>query len=262
MNTPQSSFSVNVDVTNPGQFFACCGLLELAHRLWPGAEGWFGEGSFSLATLGKQNILPMDLLDLLIRCDVDLASERASDPKTAPLELGPPISMRLDWWLKDDGKPNLFKTWAANASAQQMFCKWRRPLKENLATFAADTEHLLAVTTRQQGSYGFDSELGWDALNVGFSLNEHAGLKQLPTHPAVELLGAIGLQRFFPVFKEKEQVVEYVTWRAPLNASVACVAAVGRLSVVTMQRLRTRFVFRGSFKGLDQAINVQGDMYE
>ena len=32
---------VNVDPTNPGQFFACCGLLELADRLWPGAEGWF-----------------------------------------------------------------------------------------------------------------------------------------------------------------------------------------------------------------------------
>ena len=32
---------ITVDPTNPGQFFACCGLLELADRLWPGAEGWF-----------------------------------------------------------------------------------------------------------------------------------------------------------------------------------------------------------------------------
>jgi CRISPR-associated protein Csx14 len=40
---------VNVDVTNPGQFFACCGLLELADRLWPGAEGWFGDGVFWIA---------------------------------------------------------------------------------------------------------------------------------------------------------------------------------------------------------------------
>ena len=32
---------VRVDPTNPGQFFACCGLLELADRLWDGAEGWF-----------------------------------------------------------------------------------------------------------------------------------------------------------------------------------------------------------------------------
>jgi CRISPR-associated protein Csx14 len=29
--------------TNPGQFFACCGLLELADRLWNGAEGSFTE---------------------------------------------------------------------------------------------------------------------------------------------------------------------------------------------------------------------------
>jgi CRISPR-associated protein Csb3 len=29
---------IPVDLTNPGQFFACCGLLELANRLWPGAE--------------------------------------------------------------------------------------------------------------------------------------------------------------------------------------------------------------------------------
>jgi len=44
MNIP-ASFAVQVDAMNPGQFFACCGLLELAHRLWPGAEGWFDEGN-------------------------------------------------------------------------------------------------------------------------------------------------------------------------------------------------------------------------
>ena len=38
---PDASITVAVDPTNPGQFFACCGLLELADRLWPGAEGWF-----------------------------------------------------------------------------------------------------------------------------------------------------------------------------------------------------------------------------
>ena len=41
MSKPEPSIRVNVDVTNPGQFFACRGLLELADRLWPGAEGWF-----------------------------------------------------------------------------------------------------------------------------------------------------------------------------------------------------------------------------
>jgi hypothetical protein len=46
---------VAVDPTNPGQFFACCGLLELADRLWPGAEGWFDldQMAFCLASLGE-----------------------------------------------------------------------------------------------------------------------------------------------------------------------------------------------------------------
>ena len=42
--------AVQVDVGNPGQFFACCGLLELAHRMWPGAEGWFEGATFSIRT--------------------------------------------------------------------------------------------------------------------------------------------------------------------------------------------------------------------
>lgn len=52
------SFTVQVDVTNPGQFFACCGLLELAHRLWPGAEGWFPqEDRFAVfATRGEPSL--------------------------------------------------------------------------------------------------------------------------------------------------------------------------------------------------------------
>ena len=29
--------SIPVDLSNPGQFFACCGLLELADRIWPKA---------------------------------------------------------------------------------------------------------------------------------------------------------------------------------------------------------------------------------
>src|SRR5438270_7107454 len=43
---------VAVDPTNPGQFFACCGLLELADRLWPEAEGWFDEREFCIARGG------------------------------------------------------------------------------------------------------------------------------------------------------------------------------------------------------------------
>jgi CRISPR-associated protein Csx14 len=258
MSTPEPSFSVNVDVTNPGQFFACCGLLELAHRLWAGAEGWFSNGRFLLLSHNGPDVPPVDLLKPLLDCDVELVSEGTPDSKNAPLELGPPISTRLDWWLNDDGRPNLFKTWAANATSKQMFCKWRDPLKQSMRTLTDDPGAMLQVNTRLQGSYGFDSELGWDALTVGFSLNEHAGLKELPTRPVVELVGAIGLQRFFPILNRKQREVSYSTWGAPLLAPVARVAAIGQIQITGRRRLRTRFVSRGSLKGLDTATVIQG----
>jgi CRISPR-associated protein Csb3 len=45
MSGSTSTFCVRVDTKNPGHFFACCGLLEIAHRIWPGVEGWFREDS-------------------------------------------------------------------------------------------------------------------------------------------------------------------------------------------------------------------------
>ena len=47
-----ANITIPVDLTNPGQFFACCGLLELADRLWPGAEGWFEGDAFFITTIG------------------------------------------------------------------------------------------------------------------------------------------------------------------------------------------------------------------
>lgn len=170
--------------------------------------------------------------------------------------------MLLDWWLRADGSPTLFKTWAANATSHQMYCKWREPLQRAIASINGHPERMLTVSDRVQGSYGFDSDLGWDALSVGFSLNEHAGLKELPTRPAVELLGAVGLQRFFPNFDERAQNVRYATWHVPLAAPVACAAALGFVPAATLHRLRTRFVYRGSFKGLDSATILQGDIDE
>ena len=48
MSKPHSQVvSIHVDATNPGQFFACCGLIELAERLWgKGLLGWFAEQRF------------------------------------------------------------------------------------------------------------------------------------------------------------------------------------------------------------------------
>jgi len=251
MSDMKPNITVNVDVTNPGQFFACCGLLELADRLWPGAEGWFEDNRFYLGRIDEQAISVSELLGEVLSCSVE--SLPGPDKKTTPIHLGGRIGIQLNWWLRPNGTTNLFKIWPANATSQQMFCKWRDPLKAKMGTLTSNAEGMLTSSARIQGSYGFDSDLGWDELSVGFSFNEHTSLRKLPTRPAVELLGAIGLQRFFPMFKEKEQMVEYATWCVRLSAPVARIAALGGLPVVSMHRLRTRFVYRGSFKGLDRA---------
>lgn len=64
MNNPEPSIYVTVDPMNPGQFFACCGLLELADRLWKVAEGWFEGGQFCIACEGTLTALLDHLLSV------------------------------------------------------------------------------------------------------------------------------------------------------------------------------------------------------
>ena len=49
MSATPATIRINVDVTNPGQFFACCGLLELASRMSTGAHGCFDVGHFIIS---------------------------------------------------------------------------------------------------------------------------------------------------------------------------------------------------------------------
>jgi len=265
MSQTTSTISVNVDVTNPGQFFACCGLLELADRLWPGAEGWFSGPCFHVACTAEPCELIAGVVDALMGCTV--YAQESEDPKTAPLFLSNPIAMRLDWWLTHGEVNRFFKTWASNATSRQMFEKWRKPLRRLRGQALAKPEQILTLDQRLQGSYGFDSAVGWDALNIGFSLNEHAGLKQMPTRPFVELLGTIGLQRFFPRVrvsgsgKQARAIVNYATWRVPLPPIVAGIAMLGQLPHIIGEGLCTRSVTRGSFKGLDRARTVVGEAH-
>lgn len=69
MKTRSPSITIPVDLTNPGQFFACCGLLELADRLWLGTEGWF-EGEHFLV-IGPPECSLRSLLGKLAEATID-----------------------------------------------------------------------------------------------------------------------------------------------------------------------------------------------
>src|SRR5882672_10552493 len=95
---------INVDLSNPGQFFACCGLLELADRMWPGAEAWFDTTIFNLRTDGTLR----EILTLLLR-DTPRQLESVSGdipikPIIAPLAFSfngaASNALVIDFWMR------------------------------------------------------------------------------------------------------------------------------------------------------------------
>jgi len=168
MNNPEPSIRVNVDPTNPGQFFACCGLLELADRLWPGAEGWFEETKTSFHVSSPQGsggfaelIERLSDVGLIGELSPELAQERRqledakrqlkrhnkALPKTqerrrkelgsllreGAIAIGDPFTLRLDWW-QDDDESNP-KTWAGS---QQVLRIAKAALLHTLQAFTND----------------------------------------------------------------------------------------------------------------------------
>jgi len=154
MTRPNPTFSVNVDVTNPGQFFACCGLLELAHRLWPGAVGWFEPESPRFAVASETGGGGLDeLFQALCGCglsglsDEDSAERKALELEQAKLKkqgrrlppekearrkelgaqarqgvirVGGPFTLLLNWWQTDDDAVASPKTWAGKQELRQV----------------------------------------------------------------------------------------------------------------------------------------------
>jgi len=261
MNFNENIITIPVDVTNPGQFFACCGLLELADRVYQGAEGWFEEDKFCVKLSNHNPIIPEKLFNALINCDVQ-TDRNATDAAVAPVMLGSPINMRLDWWLKSNGTPSLFKTWSGNGGSLKSFLKWHKQAENCVSEVADDLSNIFNVKTKVQGSYSFDIRGAWVASEVGFSPNAHSAYQKLMLYPFVEILGAIGLQRCLPCLDVKSRVIEFSTWNVPVPPIVAQVAVVGALPMIVSEKLQSNFVSRGSCKGLGIARIVKGESYD
>jgi len=249
-NAPERNFSVRVDVLNPGQFFACCGLLELAHRLWPGAEGWFESERFHIAAPNADD----DAFAVLLRqlCDADLCSDGDDDdPKISPLRLGKPFELRLDWWQDDDGVGGMLKTWAG----QQSVLRIADAMKNAIAPEPDERilDHSRVVTAPANRSkvvepFYFDARRFAHPLDIGFSLDVQDA--ETAAYPAVELLCLIGLQRFRPrPERNDKRTFIYSVWLTPLPPCVASAAACDGIPAdQQFQRFRFRLLFRDDQK--------------
>jgi len=116
---PDPDISINVDIRNPGQFFACCGLLEISSRIWPDSEGWFEitgrRTTYCIATSSEHDDPLGEIVRRIREPDTVILTDDADDypPGLRPLLLIP-FDLRLDWWIKDGSvnKKSPLKMWA------------------------------------------------------------------------------------------------------------------------------------------------------
>lgn len=268
MNEREPVIRVKVDVTNPGQFLACCGLLELADRKKPaGVEGWFERSNFCLR--GAPSIL--SLVQTLAKITPESVGAPAVgvqvEESIAPLRLawGDTSCLMLDAWTKwevEKRKPKLasdasWKFWSGNQGVLKIWknlCgELAKLLKEGQFT---DGEELLARKTFVKGRFGFDAQAAWNALDAGYSPNDQD--QPVATRPALELLALVGLQRFRPAVNQDFQF-EYSTWGAPLAPASARVAAIGFLTIPPATRFRAKIIRRGNYGGLSYATKLTGE---
>lgn len=267
------SLSVNVDPTNPGQFFACCGLLELADRLWPGAEGWFADGQFHIACEGTLSALLDALVSYCLTNTMTAAqharfreipalkgtSRKDADDeykelgklrREAPIVLKGSLDFTLDWFIDAYAGGSRFKTWAG----QQSVLDIATAMKDALNGTAWRNEDCLAFTATKCGlPFNFDSDLGAQggAIDVGFSFDPLAGSAltriEPSARPALELLAFIGLQRFRPAEIKGENRFLYTAWNQPLPLQVAMPAACGAIPAPGANRYEFRLLYRTKY---------------
>jgi CRISPR-associated protein Csx14 len=269
MSNPAPSITVAVDPTNPGQFFACCGLLEIADRLWPGAEGWFGEGGREFRIQGEKVRTLREVLEKLIQHPPTMIEQFENGlpvkPIIAPLsiKLDEDKHIVLDGWTRialDKGKAVVmgnspWNFWSGNQKSAGLWTALRAELINQLKRLTTENlEQLFSKRLFQKGRFGFDPGPAWNALDAGFSPNEQD--MQVQSSPAVELLAAVGLQRFRPLLNKSRDGFDYFSWHSPLPLVVAVAAFAGGLLTSQTRRYRASVVSRGEYAALGFAFQI------
>ncbi|MDP2320180.1 MAG: hypothetical protein Q8O42_12685 [Acidobacteriota bacterium] len=244
---------LDVDLTNPGQFFGCCGVFELAQRLWPRATAHFEGLSFVISD-GELN----DLVTRTARAPLEVL-EPANQTSSA-LRLAEPFDLRIDWWKSERG----LKTWAGRMSVDRIATSLQRDLPNTLTNGFFDDGHVVAgADGKKVEPYYFDGRRGATALplDMGFSPDKLSLVTV--AFSATEFFTLLGLQRFRPL-EVKLRVYRYRAWQAPLPATLAALVVANALPDDG-----PLFQFQSAFrtdqrkhKAFSPAVPVNGDGHE
>lgn len=252
MNTQAFAESrIPVDLFNPGQVFACLGLMEAAEQLLGGVRAGFDwreprHPQFHLLANGSDPPVEHVLAFLdrsRARGLVPSGSKVLGDWKPAwgeaPLVATPgagypmpepksPATIAcvlsdgqrqlvIDHWGDDSGRDNV-KFWAGSGGYPGVsLARDALELVASAGGAAAAATNPFALAAPQSSSFRFDWRRDYVPIDAGFSLNAHGDIDTLG-YPLVELLAAIGLSHARPARPDRRDKLFYryaVAGRAP-----------------------------------------------
>lgn len=242
MTYQEPDISIKVDVANPGQFFACCGLLELADRLWAGAEGWFADMAFFIQTEGTL----ADLLHEVIGADLEALDP--NDQMASAMLFHAPFELTLDWWTDEQSGGRQLKVWAGSMRgvriAQAMKEAIRNIGDENRPFDHAEVVYDPRNPAKKVEPFYYDGRRGCNArpIDIGFSPDKLNMISA--AYPVVEFFCLVGLQRFRPRPGDHRRVFDYRTWSTPLTPCLAAAAVSGLMPLTGGANFRFENAFR------------------
>ena len=233
--------SIPVDLFNPGQVFACMGLMETANILLGDAEGGFdwsdsADVQFKVQANGNRNPIE-SVLNFLTKAKVYSLAPPGSQLSTEKWKVdtkmlsygdafpfpvpGTPATLPAVLELESD---------AANKTMRIVISHWGENQKKTFvdnvkfwagaggypgAALAKDALDLIRdmpskylqnpfeLSMPQSSSFRFDWRRDYIDVNIGFSLNNHSKRFKPMGFPIVEILAAIGLTNARPKFIRK-----------------------------------------------------------
>lgn len=238
---------IPVDPSNPGQVFACLGLMEVAEVLVGEVEGGFQldhREAFTIRMGGADDPVT-EVLRFLLDCEVRVFSPigedetygkdsrfshhpiyvsgtypytdiKARDRFPAVLVRGEDVIV-LDHWA-DAARDDAMKFWAGAGGYPGVALT-----RDALALFPRRIEELrndpFNVAAPQSSSFRFDWRRDYVPVDAGFSPNRHGRIVMVG-YPVVEILAAIGLRHARPERQDRLHY-RYACWGVRLSLPLA-----------------------------------------
>ena len=225
--------SIPVDLTNPGQIFACLGFVEAAEVLLGEARGGFdwrdpADVRFRLAAHGGDDpvvrvlrfldeatvtsIAPVNSANSTERTwKIETRIDESGafpypDPDTPPtlpahLRDNAGYSVVIDYWGDSTRRDNV-KFWAGMRGKPG--AKLAEEALDLVRGQAVDHAHdPFSLSAEQSGSFRFDWRRDYVPIDAGFSPNKHKSAMIMQGYPIVELSAAIGLTNARPILRDR-----------------------------------------------------------